>query len=174
MSGIVRRIDELGRIVIPKEIRKVLNIKQGSAISIQTSDQSIILNKYCSIKNIADYVDIITTTLFECTGYSVVISDQEKVISCIGVSKSEFYNKPLSETFVEKSSIARCYYNKEVFNIVADQTSSIPAMCVVPIMVQGSLLGSIVLIEKTTNKQITTCAESVVKCMANYLANLLN
>ncbi len=171
MSGIVRKIDELGRIVIPKEIRKVLGIKQGSDISIQTDGESIVLNKFCPIKTINNYVDTIANTLFDCTGYSVIVTNQESIISCVGLSKNEFLNKLLKEPL---SIDIKCMYNNDVHEIIADQSTKIYAMCIVPIILQGSILGSIILLDKANqNKQISDSTKDIVKCMAHYISSLL-
>ena len=171
MSGIVRKIDELGRIVIPKEIRKVLGIKQGSDISIKTDGDAIVLNKFCPITTIENYVDTIANTLFDYTGYSVIVTNQEKIIACVGLSKNEFFNKPLKESLLNE---VKCMYNNDVYDIIDNQTTKILAMCVVPIMVQGRILGSIILVDKTNhNKQISDTTKDIAKCMAHYISSLL-
>ncbi len=173
MSGIVRKIDELGRIVIPKEIRKVMGIQEGSSLNISTNGESIVLNKFSTLKNINEYVYNVAYALFECVNCDIVITDDQKVLIALGVSKTEFLQTQLASYFIKSIGSTKCYYNKDVFNIIVDQATKVCAMCVVPIWDQGKVVGSIVLIQKQPNKQISVENIQTAECMSRYLSKMI-
>ena len=91
-SGITRRVDDLGRIVIPKEIRNSLFITEGTPMEIVvTEDMDILLKKSKIIENIVELADKMCMVLYEMLGYPVMITDDEKVVSCVGLSKKQYY-----------------------------------------------------------------------------------
>ncbi len=80
-SGITRRIDELGRIVVPKEIRYNLGIRDGEPLEIYTSDNQIIIKKYSQVENIKDTSQNICNIIYDACNLSILITDREKVIA---------------------------------------------------------------------------------------------
>lgn len=172
MSGIIRRIDELGRIVIPKEIRKVLDLKEGSCVNIQSNNEGILLSKYMPLKRLNNYIHNLALVLSDNLKISVVITDDKKVIDSQGVGQ-EFNHKPLSDYFLSKFNVLKTYYNSEVFNIVQEQNSSFCGLSIIPIKDNLVTIGSIVLVEKVSNKQISDNAVFVAKTMASYISSLI-
>ena len=81
LAGIVRRIDELGRIVIPKEIRKTLHIKNGENLEIFTQNDNIVLKKYSELGNLKELSDTITKSLNQLLKENILITDTDKFIS---------------------------------------------------------------------------------------------
>ena len=80
-TGVTRKIDELGRIVIPKEIRKNLGIRDGESLEIYTSDDSIILKKYYEVKKLEDVCDKLCEIIKNIYDVNILITDREKVVS---------------------------------------------------------------------------------------------
>lgn len=101
-TGIIRRIDELGRIVIPKEIRKNLRIKNGESLEIYLENDSIILKKYSqieSLKNVSiDYVEAFNQII----KHNIIVTDRDKVIAATGPLKKKYLDKEINE-FTERS-----------------------------------------------------------------------
>lgn len=101
-TGIIRRIDELGRIVIPKEIRKNLRIKNGESLEIYLENDSIILRKYSqieSLKNVSiDYVEAFNQII----KHNIIVTDRDKVIAATGPLKKKYLDKEINE-FTERS-----------------------------------------------------------------------
>ena len=90
-TGIVRRIDELGRVVIPKEIRRTLRIREGDPLEIYTDhDGEVVLKKYSPIGELAGFASQYAETLQKTCSMAVVICDRDVVISAAGVSKKEY------------------------------------------------------------------------------------
>ena len=97
-TGVVRRIDDLGRIVIPKEIRRTLRIGEGSPLEIFTEkDGEIVLKKYSPIGELSEFATNYAETLSKTTGHIACITDKDTVIAVSGGSKKEFLEQDLSE-----------------------------------------------------------------------------
>ena len=96
-TGIVRRIDELGRIVIPKEIRKSLHIREGDPLEIIVGDGEVAFRKYSPLENLAGFAKEVASELSAAIGRPVAVSDGERVIAAAGAGKREAEGKPLSE-----------------------------------------------------------------------------
>ena len=88
-TGVVRRIDDLGRIVIPKEIRRTLRIKDGSSLEIFVEKDMVALKKYSSIKSLGDFAELYADSINQTLGNIVIITDCDSVIACSGLSKKE-------------------------------------------------------------------------------------
>lgn len=101
-TGVIRRIDELGRIVIPKEIRKKLRIKNGESLEIFVENDDIVLKKYSPIENLETvankYVDIFNQVI----KHNIIVTDRDKVIAMAGSLKKNYLGKEISE-FTERS-----------------------------------------------------------------------
>ena len=96
-TGIVRRIDELGRVVIPKEIRRTLRIREGDPLEIYTDhDGEVVLKKYSPIGEIANIAKDYTDSLYRTLGHITCICDRDAVVSATGGAKRELMEKPLS------------------------------------------------------------------------------
>ncbi len=92
--GMVRKVDELGRVVIPKEMRRVLNIKTGSSIEIFINDcGEITLKKFSEVSNISSFAESMADIIFNSYNIPCLVCDDEKVLICRGVSKKEFLDK---------------------------------------------------------------------------------
>ena len=96
-TGVVRRIDDLGRIVIPKEIRKVLRIKEGDPIEIFTGREGeVILKKYSPIGELNEFASQYAETLAKTTGHIACITDKDTIIAVAGAPKKEYLEKSIS------------------------------------------------------------------------------
>jgi len=95
-TGIIRRIDNLGRIVIPKEIRNNLRIKEGDNLEIFINDEDIIFKKYSVIKKINDLAQELTDAIYTFTKHNVLITDNDIVLAASGSLKKTYFKKPIS------------------------------------------------------------------------------
>lgn len=98
-TGVVRRIDELGRIVIPKEIRRNLGIRDGENVEIFTDNDSIILKKYCRMTNNSDLAISLCEVVYNTFDYKTIITDRQKVIAYAGLN-SDITNNSLTEEYL--------------------------------------------------------------------------
>ena len=93
-TGVVRRIDDLGRIVIPKEIRKTLRIREGDPLEIFTDKEGeIILKKYSPIGELSEFATQYAETLAKTTGHIACITDKDTIIAVAGAPKKEYLEK---------------------------------------------------------------------------------
>ena len=96
-TGIVRRIDDLGRVVIPKEIRRTMRIREGDPLEIYTEkDGEVIFKKYSPMGELSDFAGQICDTLYKTTGCSTAITDRDSIISVFGVPRRELHDKSIS------------------------------------------------------------------------------
>jgi len=111
MAGIVRKIDELGRIVIPKEIRKTLRIKDGESLEILCLEEGILLKKYSEIKDFKDLAKKYLEILSRYISYDILISDRDNYFTGSGTRKKEYVGKRIGP-FFEKMIEQREHFSK--------------------------------------------------------------
>ena len=110
-TGVVRRIDDLGRLVIPKEIRKVHHIKEGDPLEIFTDKEGeIILKKYSPIGELTEFATTYADTISKTTGHIACITDKDTVIAVSGGQKKEFLEKGLSKELEEVKKITKSLF----------------------------------------------------------------
>ena len=116
-TGVVRRIDDLGRIVIPKEIRRTLRIKEGDPLEIFTDKEGeVILKKYSPIGELSEFATGYAETLSKTTGHIACITDKDSVIAVSGGSKKEFLEQSLSTELEKLMENKEVYTSKRVLN----------------------------------------------------------
>ncbi len=164
-TGIVRRIDDLGRIVIPKEIRKTFKIHEGSPLEIFTdSDGSIIFKKYSPVGEMGNLAQIYADTLNSVLSCACVISDTDKIIAVSGVSKKDFAEKAVSDKIRNFITQRKTQCTEESM-LITDSSERKSDYCCL-ILSSGDVMGTIIL-TGTSKKDINT--QSVVKATALLL-----
>ena len=98
-TGIIRRIDELGRIVIPKEIRKSLRIKNGDNLEIVVDGENISLRKYSQIENLENIANVYAESFNQVLKYTVIITDTDKVVAVGGNMKKKYLNNEILKKY---------------------------------------------------------------------------
>ncbi len=101
-TGIIRRIDDLGRIVIPKELRRNLRIKTGDSLEIFVENDDVILKKYSPMESIEEAADRYVESFNKVIHHNVIVTDKDKVIAASGILKKKYLGKSISE-FTERS-----------------------------------------------------------------------
>ena len=172
-TGIVRRIDELGRIVVPKEIRRVLKIREGDPIEIYTeSDKEIVLKKYSPIGELKEFAKEYAESIARIGGYKAVITDRDQVISVSGGINREYEGKNLSkdielimedrEAFVQGGS-------KGNIEIIKNDEYGNWGKIVQPITCDGDVIGSVVIMGKEKNTVIGEAEQKMAGVAAIFL-----
>ena len=149
-TGVVRRIDELGRIVIPKEIRKNFRIKEGENIEIYIDDNNIILKKYSELKNVSDISSNIIDSVFSIINKDVIITDMSNIVELSPSLKNVFLTKELSVEYQNLISKREKVIQKTPQNLLVTDQSIQQSYIMNPLIVNGDLIGSIVLFSKET------------------------
>ncbi|MBR3614086.1 MAG: stage V sporulation protein T [Clostridia bacterium] len=179
-TGVVRRIDDLGRVVIPKEIRKVHRIKEGDPLEIFTDKEGeIILKKYSPIGELTEFASTYADTISKTTGHITCITDKDTVIAVAGGSKKDFLEKSLSKELEEVLE------NKEIFKSKENNEISIPitqnegreriynSQVIYPIITDGDVVGSVILLAKEPNKKMGDVEDKVAQSAAGFLGTHL-
>ncbi|OWZ83669.1 stage V sporulation protein T [Natranaerobius trueperi] len=176
-TGIVRRIDDLGRVVIPKEIRRTLRIREGDPLEIFVDREGeVILKKYSPIGELGEFADEYVDSIYESTGHIACISDRDMVIAVAGTPKKEFLNKPLSpavERAMEERQALKIEdpeqhpYYQEADD---DQKSKFKSEVVAPIIAQGDAIGSVLIGTKEKEKTMTDLELKIAETAAGFLA----
>ncbi len=153
-TGIVRRIDDLGRVVIPKEIRRTLRIREGDPLEIFTDrDGGVILKKYSPIGELTDFSKEYAEALQQSTGQIILISDNDAFISVSGTSKKEFLERKISDELEDimdkRKSVVLSATNKNLIPIHGDDDESkYIGQVIAPILAEGDAIGSVVILSK--------------------------
>ena len=147
-TGVTRKIDELGRIVIPKEIRKNLGIRDGESLEIFTSDDSIILKKYYEVRRYEDLSSKLCELIKNIYNVDLVITDREKIIT--SSNKDIVENSKLNNKFLELIDNREMFISKELSTINFGNDVS-GYYTVVPIIASSDSLGLVILISASGN-----------------------
>lgn len=180
-TGVVRRIDDLGRIVIPKEIRRTLHIKEGDPLEIFTDKEGeVILKKYSPIGELSEFANGYADTLSKTTGHIACITDKDTVIAVSGGAKKEFLEQNLSP------ELERVMENKEIYTSKENNEISLPitqndtkerkynSQVIYPIISDGDVIGSVILLSKEQNTKMGETELKVVQSAAGFLSSQMD
>ena len=173
-TGIVRRIDDLGRVVIPKEIRRTMRIREGEPLEIFTDREGkIILKKYSPISELAVFSEEYAKSLSKTTGYTVCITDKDQVAAVSGQGKKELQEKgitqSLSTMIQNRESVVVNQSEKKYFQVVEDQETQYEWIVLVPIICEGDVIGGVLLLIKDEKKKIGEAELILAKTAADFL-----
>ncbi|MBQ2917304.1 MAG: stage V sporulation protein T [Clostridia bacterium] len=180
-TGVVRRIDDLGRIVIPKEIRRTLRIKEGDPLEIFTDREGqVILKKYSPIGELSEFATGYAETLSKTTGHIACITDKDSVIAVSGGSKKEFLEQSLSPELEKVMENKEIYTSKENNEIALPITQNdnkerrFNSQVIYPIISDGDVIGSVILLSKEQNKKMGDVELKVVQSAAGFLSSQMD
>lgn len=160
-TGVTRKIDELGRIVIPKEIRKNLGIRDGESLEIYTSNDSIILKKYYEVKKLEDVCDKLCEMIKNIYDVNILITDREKVVSS---SISNYKDKLLDKDLIELIDERELLISDKLLTKKIGNDEVIGYYTVVPIVASSDSLGLVIIVDevKTYERLAKLVAKVVV------------
>jgi AbrB family transcriptional regulator (stage V sporulation protein T) len=152
-TGIVRRIDDLGRVVVPKEIRRTLRIREGDPLEIFTDREGeIILKKYSPIGELGQFAKQYADSLAQTTGLIVAITDKDQFIAVAGPAKKDLITKGISheleEAINERESVLAGKDDKNYIRIMNEDDGEYTYQVVSPIISEGDAIGSVILLSK--------------------------
>lgn len=161
-TGIVRRIDDLGRVVIPKEIRRTLRIREGDPLEIYTDrDGEVILKKYSPIGEMSSFAKDYTESLFRSLGHIAVIVDRDQVVAASGVPRKELWDKPISrdlETAIaSRQTVAlNRLSGGRVMAVTTEEDGggAYTAQVISPIIADGEAIGAVLLMSRETGARM--------------------
>jgi AbrB family transcriptional regulator (stage V sporulation protein T) len=170
-TGIVRRIDDLGRVVIPKEIRRTLRIREGDPLEIFVDrDGEVILKKYSPISELGDFAREYADALYDSLGHTILICDRDTFIAVSGGSKKEYLNKNISEhiekIMEDRGSIIETT-EKQIAILEANE-ETISSYTIGPIIANGDPIGAVVILSK--ERTLGEVEQKAVETAAGFLA----
>ena len=176
-TGIVRRIDDLGRVVIPKEIRRTMRIREGDPLEIFTDrDGEVIFKKYSPIGELTAFAAQYAETLHKTCGLSVIVCDRDSVVACAGVSKKEYSDKALSEELESVCESRNLYVRKDgeqKISAIADGGSHY-VTCAMPIISEGDIVGCVAAVAQNDGEVFPDAVETkLVQTAAGFLGRQL-
>lgn len=176
-TGIVRRIDDLGRVVIPKEIRRTLRIREGDPLEIFVDrDGEVILKKYSPIAELGNFAQEYADSLHEAMGHIALIADRDTIIAVSGAPKKEFMSKPLSpavEQVMETRKsvlISNTAEHKFYKGVEDDNVPKFFAEVIAPIISEGDPIGAVILGIKDKDVKMGDLELKLVETAAGFLA----
>ncbi|HAN09755.1 MAG TPA: stage V sporulation protein T [Clostridiales bacterium] len=174
-TGIVRRIDDLGRVVIPKEIRRTLKIREGDPLEIFTQkDGEIIFKKYSPIGELGNFAKEYAEALSQVSGHITCIADKDQLIAVSGGSKRELLKKEISE------QLERTIDDRTVVLANKNDTHYIPVLMnegdnrynsqlIVPIISEGDAIGAVIFLSEDSKTKMGEVEEKLAQSAAGFL-----
>ena len=170
-TGVVRRIDDLGRIVVPKELRRTMRIKEGESLEIFTEGTDrIVLKKYSPILNANDFVLEFADSIYDSNKKDIVITDNEKVIAAAGNYRKDIVGKRISLRLEDKMSkrSTQIINSQDKLEICENIDIRKPAI-IKPINVYGDIMGCIIV----SSDQIGEVEKSLVEFSGAFMSKYL-
>lgn len=171
-TGIVRRIDDLGRVVIPKEIRRTLRIREGDPLEIFVDrDGEVILKKYSPIGELGDFAKEYAESLFESTNHTTMITDRDHIIAVAGGSKKEYLEKPIGSIIEDcmESRKTVIETNPGTYEIGRDHQESVSSFVIAPIVSGGDPIGTVILLSKDESVKMSLLEQKMSETAAAFL-----
>ena len=171
-TGIVRRIDDLGRIVIPKEIRKNFRINDGDNIEIFIDGDNIILKKHSVLNKIGNYANKFTEAIYSFLKHNIIITDTDSILAFSGPLKKQYLGKQISEYLnicIKRRENILEKYEKEISLI--NESNEKGTYCLSTIISSGDAVGLVIIL--STEDQVTETDMKICQIVAKFLAKSL-
>ncbi len=171
-TGIVRRIDDLGRVVIPKEIRRTMRIREGDSLEIYTDkDGEVIFKKYSPMGELADFAVALCDTMGKTTGHTVAICDRDTIIATNGSARRELLEKRISddlEDILEARSIYR-KGEKDAKILAAEDNDNYFVSIASPILAEGDVSGCVMFLANSEDAQMGDAECKILQTVSGFL-----
>lgn len=172
-TGIVRRIDDLGRVVVPKEIRRTLRIREGDPLEIFTDREGeIILKKYSPIGELGDFARQYAEALAQTTGNVICITDRDQIIAVSGGSKKDMLMQPISqqlESVIDGRENVMATREERKFIPITQGEEEFQAQAISPIICEGDAIGSVIITTKEPKTKFGETEQKLTSSAAGFL-----
>ena len=173
-TGIVRRIDDLGRVVIPKEIRKTLRIKEGTPLEIFTDREGqIILKKYSPIGELNTFAAEYAEALVQTTGLTACITDRDQVVAACGSGNRELEGKEISSdldaVIAGRKGRMVSQDTRENISVISDAMDSFCQKMIQPILCASDAIGAVILLTKSEKTALGDTERALIRTAAGFL-----
>lgn len=168
-TGIVRRIDDLGRIVIPKEIRKTLKIKENESLEVFINNDEIILKKFSNMNEMEKIFNDYISVLKDITGNNVIITDRDKIVSCPDTKKDELLGKEISDYLDDMIEVRNPILSNDMrgINIINDIKID-NNYYIIPMILNSDVIGLLIML---SNKEISESDKLSLEIVNKILIN---
>ncbi len=167
-TGVVRRVDDLGRIVIPKEIRRTLRIRDGEELEIYVDDGVVVLKKFSNVADLENVSKKIIDVVSSLVGKTVLVSDRDQIITGSGDLKKNYLNKDISQTIEDVISSRNIIVEKNINSIeIVDGIEDKYSYVIYPIISFGDVVGTIILL--SLNSDISEFDVTISSMVAQFL-----
>lgn len=173
-TGIVRRIDDLGRVVIPKEIRRTLRLREGTPLEIFTDREGeIILKKYSPMMELTAFAGQYAEAMAQSAGLMVCITDRDQVIAAAGGARRELLQKTISrqleQAINERSTVVAAKDDKSFINLVDEELEGVAAQVIAPIICEGDAIGAVALMSREPRARFGDTEVKLAATAAGFL-----
>lgn len=173
-TGIVRRIDDLGRVVVPKEIRKTLRIREGDPLEIFTDREGeIILKKYSPLGELSHFAKQYAEALAQCSGHMVSITDKDNHVAVAGNGKKDLMGKTVSKRLEETMEKRRPTYasalDRAYVPLIEDEAENYAHQVICPIIAEGDVIGSVILVNREPREPMGEVERKLASAAAGFL-----
>jgi len=169
-TGIVRRIDDLGRVVIPKEIRRTMRIREGDPLEIYTDREGgVIFKKYSQLGGVAEFADQLCESLSRSAGQIAVITDRDTCIAVGGVPRRELADKRLSTRLETLMEARQSWQNSGEHIPVCEESDKYHVITAVPILSEGDVLGCVLFISADESTTVGEVELKLAQTVAGFL-----
>ncbi len=174
-TGIVRRIDHLGRVVLPREMRKTMRINEGDPLEISLSEGGILLKKYSPIQSFSFISKFVAKSLYESLEKSVVITDTDKILCAFTLKQKDLVDKQISSSLTQvikdKKSVALSKQDgSKTLPLLDNEDLSADSQIIVPIVKNGDCFGLVVVFGQSDGIETSSEQIKLVRLCANILA----
>jgi len=170
-TGIVRRIDDLGRVVIPKEIRRTMRIREGDPLEIFTDREGeVILKKYSPIGELGEFASEYADSLNEALGHISCIADKDTIIAVAGAPKKQLLNKQISSEIEKVMEERKMKVFSEPCFLTFDEDIKYNCAVIAPIIAEGDPVGAVVITTKEQGVQMGDLETKLAETAAGFLA----
>ena len=172
-TGIVRRIDDLGRIVVPKEIRRVLRIREGDPLEIFTGkDGEVIIKKYSPLGELGTFAQQYVDSISQILGCPVCVTDRDQIIAVAGMPKKELVgksiHKDLEDVINDREAVIARRGDTKYVNITSDDTDY-AGQVIQTIICEGDAIGSVIVMSREPRAKFADAEVRLAATAAGFL-----
>ncbi|MFO8060306.1 MAG: stage V sporulation T C-terminal domain-containing protein [Bacillota bacterium] len=179
-TGVVRRIDDLGRIVIPIEIRRTMRIRDGDPLEIFVDkDGEVILKKYSAIVDLGTFAEEMTDSLHEASGQVALISDRDSIVAVSGARRKDFIDKRVSDVVLRSMNDRQTLFHNDPAQpseilLEEGEESEFSTQVIAPIIVHGDPYGTVILASVDRDNPIGDTERKMAQSAAGFLSRYLS
>ncbi len=172
-TGIVRRIDDLGRVVIPKEIRRTLHIREGDPLEIFTErDGTVVFKKYSPLGGLGEMSGRVCEALYKTSGWMAIVCDRDQIVAAAGAGRRELRDRAVSARLESALEERRLYVPEQPLEVV-EGMQELQLAVAAPILAGGDVLGGVLLVRRDAGARPGDMEQKLAQLAALFLGRQL-